>query len=61
MKNQIIVLGAGLVGKAIAIDLKGSGHGVTAVDLNQETLDELSGEHGITGVCADFTGDHLAE
>ena len=61
MKKQIVVLGAGLVGRAIAIDLKGSGHGITAVDLDQDTLDQLSGKHGISGVCADFTGGHLAE
>ena len=61
MKHQIVVLGAGLVGKAIAIDLKVSGHEVIAVDLNQATLDELSAGHGITGICADFTGGHLAE
>jgi len=61
MKHQIVVLGAGLVGKAIAIDLKVSGYEVIAVDLNQATLDELSAGHGITGICADFTGGHLAE
>jgi lysine 6-dehydrogenase len=60
MKHHIVVLGAGLVGKAIAIDLKLSGHGVTAIDLNQEALDELSDSHGIGVVRADFSGPHLS-
>ena len=59
MKHRIIVLGAGLVGKAIAVDLKKSGHEVTAVDLNEEVLDELSNQYGISGIHSDFTGDHL--
>ena len=58
-KDKIIVLGAGLVGKAIAIDLKKSGYDVTAVDLNEEVLSELSSDYGIPGIRADFTGDHL--
>ena len=37
-KRKIIVLGAGLVGKAIIIELKKSGHDLTAVDLNEEVL-----------------------
>jgi lysine 6-dehydrogenase len=61
MKHRIVVLGVGLVGRAIAIDLKQSGHEVAAVDVNQEALDELSDRHGILPVCADFTGDRLAE
>jgi saccharopine dehydrogenase-like NADP-dependent oxidoreductase len=59
MKHRIIVLGAGLVGKAIAVDLKKSGYEVTAVDLNEEVLDELSNQYGISGIHSDFTGDHL--
>lgn len=59
MKANIIVLGAGLVGKAIAIDLKRSGHHVTSVDLNAEALRQLKRDHGISGIRADFTGDHL--
>ena len=54
-----MVLGAGLVGKAIAIDLKKSGHDVTAVDLNEKVLSELTSDYGISGIHADFTGDHL--
>ncbi|MCK5135821.1 MAG: saccharopine dehydrogenase NADP-binding domain-containing protein [Bacteroidales bacterium] len=58
-RRKIIVLGAGLIGKAIAIDLKKSGHNVTAVDLNEEVLNDLSSGYGISGIRADFTGDHL--
>ncbi len=59
MKHQIVVLGAGLVGKAIAIDMHRNGHQVTAVDLNRRVLDELEALHGIRGVCTDFTGEQL--
>ena len=37
---QIVVLGAGMVGSAIAIDLSKS-LSVTAADINQEALDKL--------------------
>ncbi len=60
MKKKIVVLGVGLVGKAIAIDMKQNGHQVTAVDLNRPVLDDLEAAFGIQGVCADFTGDQLS-
>ena len=40
MKKKIIVLGAGLVGKAIAVDLSKS-FDVTSVDINQDALNAL--------------------
>lgn len=55
--SKILVLGAGLVGKAIAIDLHRSGHAVTSVDLDKDVLEVLSKKHGIGTVCADFTRD----
>ena len=58
---HITVLGTGLVGKAIAIDLKRSGHKVTAVDLNETVLKELEDRYGIPGVRTDLTGDQLKE
>lgn len=61
MQKRIVVLGVGLVGKAIAIDLKKSGYEVTAVDLNEGVLGELNEKHGIPTLCTDFTGDHLKE
>lgn len=44
---HILVLGAGLVGKAMAVDLKNSGYGVIAADLSQEALHVLEAQHGI--------------
>jgi len=41
MQKKIIVLGAGLVGKAIAIDLA-KDHDVTSVDINKEALQSLA-------------------
>ena len=61
MSQNIIVLGAGLVGKAIAIDLKKSGYNVTSLDLNAKALGELSDKHQISTIRTDFTGDHLLE
>ena len=46
MEKKIIVLGAGLVGSAIAIDLKKQ-FKVTSVDFNSQALEKLSKEHGI--------------
>ena len=43
MSKSIIVLGAGLVGSAIAIDLSKK-HNVTSVDINQEALDKLASQ-----------------
>ncbi len=44
MKKKIIVLGAGLVGKAMALDLS-TDFDVTATDFNQEALDGLNGQN----------------
>jgi saccharopine dehydrogenase-like NADP-dependent oxidoreductase len=51
--NKIIVLGAGLVGKTIAIDLSRN-FDVTSVDLNYEALDGLQ-MHGIKTLQLDFS------
>jgi lysine 6-dehydrogenase len=40
MRKKVIVLGAGLVGKAMAVDLAGA-FDVTSVDLNQDALNEI--------------------
>lgn len=45
-KHKIIVLGAGMVGKAIAIDLSRK-HDVTAADIDQESLAYLSENYSI--------------
>ncbi len=56
MKKKIIVLGAGLVGKAIARDLA-MDHAVTSVDHHQESLHEL-GKAGIQTRCFDLADSH---
>ncbi len=53
MKKKIIVLGAGLVGKAIALDLA-TQFDVTAVDLNKEALSALH-QKGIATKKVDFS------
>jgi len=55
MEAKITVLGAGLIGRAIAIDLKKSGNEVTAVDLNPDSLRSLKQEFNISAEVADFT------
>ena len=57
MKKKIIVLGAGLVGKAMAIDLSAQ-YEVTAVDLSEEALQALQ-QKGIHTQKFDFS-DHSA-
>jgi lysine 6-dehydrogenase len=52
MSKKIIVLGAGLVGKAIAIDLAKK-YDVTSVDLHDEALEEVK-RKGINTAKADF-------
>ncbi len=51
--KKVVVLGAGLVGKAMAIDLSAR-FDVTSVDINQAALDEVS-RHSIKTVKADLS------
>lgn len=53
-KKKIVVLGAGLVGNAIAIDLSKK-FDVTAVDVLEEPLQKLNREHGIKTNRTDLT------
>ena len=55
MKNKIAVLGAGLVGKAIAIDLSKNAD-VTSVDINPDTL-KLLEPKGIKTLQADLSDE----
>jgi saccharopine dehydrogenase-like NADP-dependent oxidoreductase len=52
--KKIIVLGAGLVGSAIAIDLAKQHH-VTSADANAATLEALNRKHGIDALRADLS------
>ncbi|MDH5598033.1 MAG: saccharopine dehydrogenase NADP-binding domain-containing protein [Cyclobacteriaceae bacterium] len=54
MSRKIIVLGAGLVGSAIAKDLA-KDFEVTSVDINQASLDGLKGIPNLTPLLADFS------
>ena len=56
--GKIIILGAGMVGKAMAIDLA-ERHQVTATDIDQKTLKPLSGRRNIQTAVLDVT-DHAA-
>jgi lysine 6-dehydrogenase len=59
--GKIVVLGAGMVGKAIAIDLSGN-HQVTAADIDQESLNYLSSRYGIHTVGVNLMEeDRIAE
>ena len=58
MKKRIIVLGAGLVGNAMAIDLNSQFY-VTSVDINQEALDKLKNEHGISILNRDLSNPEV--
>ena len=46
MKKKIVILGSGLVGKAMAVDLQKKYHTV-AVDIDQEALKTLKTNYGI--------------
>ena len=59
MKKKIVVLGAGLVGKAIAIDLA-KNFEVTSIDINEEALRGLF-PFGITSQKADLTNLKLLQ
>jgi len=54
MKKKIVILGAGLVGKAMAIDLQKKYHTI-AVDINQDPLKALNIDHGIETIHADIS------
>lgn len=53
MKKKIVVLGAGLVGKAMAVDLQKKYYTI-AVDINQDALKALNTDHGIETIHADI-------
>lgn len=53
MKNKVIVLGAGLVGSAIAKDLS-LNHKVTSVDISPESLEKFSNFPEIETIIADL-------
>ncbi|MBI2121650.1 MAG: saccharopine dehydrogenase NADP-binding domain-containing protein [Candidatus Sungbacteria bacterium] len=52
-EEHVVVLGAGMVGKAIAVDLN-KNYLVTAVDINRTRLEPLA-KNGVQTVCADIS------
>ena len=58
--SKIVILGAGMVGKAMAIDLSKK-HDVTSVDINQQSLDYLSVNYHIKTVFQDITNGSAIE
>ncbi len=58
MDKKIVVLGAGLVGKAMAVDLQKKYHTV-AVDINQDALKVLKTDHGIETIHADISEEEI--
>ncbi|MCK4661882.1 MAG: saccharopine dehydrogenase NADP-binding domain-containing protein [Bacteroidales bacterium] len=54
MNPKIVVLGAGLVGNAIAIDLS-KNYNVTSVDIHEDALQKLSKTHNIQTLNADLS------
>src|SRR5665811_677539 len=54
MKNEIVVLGAGLVGSVIAIDLS-KNHNVTSVDFNPESHKKFESYPNIKTIQADLS------
>ena len=53
-KKKIVVLGSGLVGKAMAVDLQKKYHTV-AVDIDQEALRTINADYGIEIIHADIS------
>lgn len=53
MSSKIVVLGAGMVGKAMAIDLAKK-HDVTSIDVSQEALDYLKNNYKIKTINANL-------
>ncbi len=55
-KKRVVVLGAGMIGKAIAIDLAGK-HSVLAADIDQRSLDFLSSNYDIDTIGVNLMQD----
>ncbi len=60
MGQKIIVLGAGLVGSAIAMDLSAQ-HEVTSVDINNEAFSKFENYPGIKSIEADLSDMNLVK
>ena len=60
LELKVIVLGAGLVGNVIARDLaEDIDTDVSLVDVNQDTLDKITANYNIHGICADLSNPNV--
>jgi saccharopine dehydrogenase-like NADP-dependent oxidoreductase len=55
MTQQVVVLGAGMVGRAVAADMAREGFRVAVAETRRESLARLAGEHHITALQADLS------
>jgi lysine 6-dehydrogenase len=59
MKTKVVILGGGMIGSAMAMDLKRDGFDVTVADLREETLAKVAARWEVATVRADL-GDPKA-
>ncbi len=60
LELKVIVLGAGLVGNVIARDFaENIDNDVSLVDVNQDTLDGITANYNIHGICADLSNPNV--
>ncbi len=60
LELKVIVLGAGLVGNVIARDLaENIDYDVSLVDVNQDSLDKITANYNIHGICADLSNPNI--
>ena len=54
MDKKIIVLGSGLVGKVMAVDLSKK-YDVTIADINKTALEQIAKDHNVSILTCDFS------
>ena len=55
-RKKIVILGGGMIGSAMALDLKRTGrHDVTVAELRKEVRERLAARHGVATVAADLS------
>ena len=60
-RNQIIVVGCGLLGSSLATKLSCRGYDVTVIDLSKSSLDQLGGDFSGIADMADGTNPDVLE
>jgi saccharopine dehydrogenase-like NADP-dependent oxidoreductase len=54
MKTKVVILGGGMIGSAMAMDLVRDGYDVTVADVREETLRKVAARWGVATVRADL-------